>query len=367
MVSPFGLLSGGVDALLARVAALVPVFAAGAGVLDGRPAYPEDNIAALRGAGALAAPSPVRMGGLGLGTEPDGADALLDLLRLIGRGSLATGRLFEGHVNALKLISAYGDEQQIARAAEAASAGHLFGLWVTEQAPGLRFADGRLEGGKVFCSGAGHAAHVLVTATLSDGNTVLAAVTLDGAERARKSPMRLQGMRAAMTGAMDLTGLAADIVGAPGDYLRQPEFSAGAWRTSAVTLGGLEALCIVVRQELATRGRAGNPHQLVRIGESLIAQETAVLWLRKAARIAEGREADPGDVAAYVNLARIAVERATLDTLQLAQRALGLGCFVQGHAAERLIRDLSTYLRQPAPDETLTEAAAWFTKRDLPA
>jgi hypothetical protein len=30
------------------------------------------------------------------------------------------------------------------------------------------------------------------------------------------------------------------------------------------------------------------------------------------------------------------------------------------------MRDLATYLRQPAADEALTEAAAWFTEHPLP-
>jgi hypothetical protein len=42
-----------------------------------------------------------------------------------------------------------------------------------------------------------------------------------------------------------------------------------------------------------------------------------------------------------------------------------LSAFRQGHDIERICRDLGTYLRQPAPDEVLTEGAAWFA-RDLP-
>ena len=30
------------------------------------------------------------------------------------------------------------------------------------------------------------------------------------------------------------------------------------------------------------------------------------------------------------------------------------------------MRDLATFLRQPAPDETLVEGAAWFAGRPLP-
>ena len=90
----------------------------------------------------------------------------------------------------------------------------------------------------------------------------------------------------------------------------------------------------------------------------LIAQETARLWTARAAEIAEHGTAPVPDQVAYVNLARIAVEAACLDAMRHAQRALGLAAMVAPHPAERLLRDLATYLRQPAPDMVLTEAAA---------
>ena len=58
--------------------------------------------------------------------------------------------------------------------------------------------------------------------------------------------------------------------------------------------------------------------------------------------------------------------RLSLDVVQLVQRGLGLAAFRQGSLAELLFRDLAMYLRQPAPDETLTAAAAHFMQRDLP-
>ncbi len=175
-------------------------------------------------------------------------------------------------------------------------------------------------------------------------------------------------MRASVSGAADLTGLRAGAaVGVPGDYLRQPDFSAGAWRGSAVSLGGLEALVGEFRGQLAGRGRDGDPHQRARVGEALIAQETARLWVRRAALLAEANEGDAGDIANTVNLARIAVEAACLEAIQLVQRGLGMAAFRRGSLTELLFRDLSFYLRQPAPDETLTEAAAHFMQRALPA
>ena len=66
----------------------------------------------------------------------------------------------------------------------------------------------------------------------------------------------------------------------------------------------------------------------------------------------------PERVVAYINLVRLAVERAGLDVLQLAQRSVGLQGFLRGHPLERLSRDLATYLRQPGPDRALTSAAS---------
>ena len=156
------------------------------------------------------------------------------------------------------------------------------------------------------------------------------------------------------------------MVGGDGDYLRQPDFSAGAWRTSAVTLGGLEALVAYACAQLVARGRQDDPHQQARIGEALIAQETASLWTRSAAGIAEAGDGAAEDAANYVNLARLAVEAACLDAMRLVQRALGLAAFQRGTLPEMLLRDLALYLRQPAPDATLTEAAGHFMQRDLP-
>ncbi len=346
---------------------LVPIFQSRAPQLDADSAFPTRNIADLSATGALMAPFPPSHGGQGAGTTQAGAQTLLRTLRLIGQGHLATGRLYEGHVNAVKLVATYGTPAQLARLASEARQGHMLGLWVTDGEHPLCLQDNHLVGGKAICSGAGHLTRALVTAQPPGGEPVLALVTLDDVARAQPARIRLQGMRAATTGAVNLTGLPADIIGAPGDYLRQPIFSAGAWRTSAVTLGGIDSLIATTRAELIARGRLANPHQLARLGEALIAQETAALWLTKTATVAESDSPDPAQTAAYVNLARIAVEKAAIAVIQLTQRSLGLAAFVTGHPAEATMRDLATYLRQPAPDETLTEAAAYFAANGIPA
>lgn len=350
----------------------LPAMQQSAIALDRDSAFPEQEIALLRSLGGLAAPLPAALGGCGMGTEPEGALAVMEALRLAGRGNLSLGRLYEAHVNALRLIIRYGTEAQAAQAAADALEGHLFGLWVTDvpEAPVHLSADHALTGTKRPCSRAGHATRALITATLPSGGTRMLVIAVEPGKRADLSAWDAHGMRATASGGMNLDGLLVPPgaeIGADGDYLRQPDFSAGAWRASAVTLGGQEALVTELRRALAARGREGDPHQLTRVGEALIAQETARLWVRRAALIGEANEGDADDIANTVNLARLAVEAACLDTIRLVQRALGMAAFRRGTLVELLFRDLGMYLRQPAPDETLTTAARHFLDREIPA
>ena len=108
------------------------------------------------------------------------------------------------------------------------------------------------------------------------------------------------------------------------------------------------------------RHRDENAHQRARAAHALIAQETARLWVRECAGKADGTDYTAPGIAEFVNLARRAVEVACLDTLQLAQRAIGIAAFLDSNPIEPLMRDLATYLRQPAMDEGLDEAAAYF-------
>lgn len=351
--------------LLAALRGLVPIMQRRAEALDAAEAYPAEDVADLRAAGALMAPLPRAHGGLGAGTEPEGGALLLDVLRLLGRGHLAVARLFEAHVNALRLIARYGDPVQLAAAARDVRDGHLFALWVTDP-PGaaLLLDDGVLHGGKSPCSGAGYATRAVVTAEL-DGAARMAVVALDGEQRATPMQGLLQGMRASATGAMRLDGLHATLLGAPGDYLREPDLSAGAWRTSAATLGGVESLLEAARGALVRRGHADAPLQQERFGLAWITAETARLWTGRAADIAESGTAPAAEQVAYVNLARIAVETASLDAIRHVQRSLGLAAFLRPSPVERIGRDLATYLRQPAPDAVLTEGAAYMLARPL--
>lgn len=72
-------------------------------------------------------------------------------------------------------------------------------------------------------------------------------------------------------------------------------------------------------------------------------------------------------IVAYVNLARLAVERTGLDLMELAHRSVGLRGFIRPNPIERITRDLATYLRQPGPDRALASAAAWVLEAEASA
>ena len=275
-------------------------------------------------------------------------------------------------MNALQLIERYSTPALAAGAARDAASGHLFALWVTDpwdsklalRPSGSGFV---LEGGKAFCSGAGRATRALITAA-NNTETRMLVVALEPGTRVVPAKIKLNGMRAAITGSVDFSGMTVRpdaLLGADGDYLREPVFSAGAWRGSAAALGGLKALLDLHRDELRNRHRDVDPHQRARFGQLLIAFETANLWMREAALRGCLEDLPAEEVVAYINLARIAVEAACLDALRLTQRSLGLNAFISGSQAELLCRDLATYLRQPAPDETLDKAAEYYFRAPL--
>lgn len=338
---------------------------------DRHGSFPVEAIASLRAAGLLAAPLPEALGGAGL-CEPGGAGRLRDVLRGIGRGNLAAGRVYEGHVNALALVLRYGGDAVRARFSADARAGHLFGVWNTEPNPGGLAIDADapvLTGAKSYASGAGHVTRPLVTARLPDGRCQMLVVPLDPEDRADLSGWRAHGMRASATGTVDFSGIRVgphERIGTPDDYFRQPFFAAGAWRFLAVQCGGIEAVLGAHRDHLAATGRGGDPHQRARLGQAAAAAEAARLFVERAAHLATAEPVDAARAVAYVNLARGAVERAGLDAIGLAQRSVGLAGFLEAHPLERLARDLATYLRQPGPDAALTAAAGYVLEAGLP-
>src|ERR1700761_1285532 len=130
---------------------------------------------AFHESGLAMAPFPAALGGDSL-CEADQQPTLCTVLRMIGASDLSVGRLFEGHVNAVHLVSRYGTEAQVGALATSVTGGALCGVWGAEDAAGLKRAAGgdewSLQGRKILASGAGFVTRPLVTVATENG-TVL--------------------------------------------------------------------------------------------------------------------------------------------------------------------------------------------------
>ncbi len=326
----------------------------------------------LHRAGLLIAPLPVGLGGVGLGLPRQPHSALLRVLAAVGRGSLALGRLYEGHVNALLLIAHYGTVEQLERAAVDAGAGMLFGVWNTGSPELLQLApesSGRytFRGGKTFASGASFVLRPLVTAALPDGGWQMTVVPLDQVHaEVDDSAWQPLGMEESFSGNIDFTGASIGaewLIGAPGDFYREPLFSGGAIRFTAVQTGGAARLMSDFLEWLRTTKRTEDPYQIARAAEVAIAVEEGFLWIRRAAEMADRHfysqdlQTLPNQSVATMiriaNMTRTAVEEVCARVMRLVTVGVGARGLLRPHPFEGTIRDLTMYLRQPAPDQTL--------------
>ncbi|WP_156845260.1 acyl-CoA dehydrogenase family protein [Paracoccus zeaxanthinifaciens] len=282
---------------------------------------------------------------------PDPRD-LLRCLVTIGQADLSAGRIFEGHVNAVKLLLLHD--------APASSVEHhgLYGIWGADGSSPVRIEDRRLRGYKLFASGADILDRVIVSATTEEGIQLLLIPTSSLQDRLYPEEWRMSGMHATASGRCDLEGLSLDhavFLGEPGAYLQEPYFQGGVWRYAAVQLGAMQALTAITRDQLRRRDQLGAPIQLMRLKAMTLACETVRLWLEQAALATERVDAVEGDSLSSI-FARLQTQQEAMKVLGLADEALGAASFAIGHPAEKIRRDLGLYLRQANPDGMALDA-----------
>ena len=335
--------------------------------------YPYNEMEELRRAGYFA----VTLPGRELAVGQPVTHRLLQLLKLVGRGSLAAGRIYEGHINALQLIHLYGTREQKDRYYQDALDGHLFGVWNTEMRDGIHLYedDGgqvTVQGSKSFCSGSTHVTRPIITGVLHrpDGTEAgwqMVVLPLDEhdvpVDESFWTPM---GMQSSVSHKLDFSGIEldpTDLLGRPNDYETQPHFSGGAIRFAAVHLGAAEALLDATAAYLRGAGREENCYQKTRVGQMAIQVETGNLWLDRAGRINDTAK-DSDTIIAYANMTRTVIAELCTDVLQLAERSVGARGLMHPGLMARLHTDLTMYLRQPAPDATLELVGQHHLKDD---
>ncbi len=357
--------------------------AAHASLIDRHGTFPVEEFRLIAEAGLLTVPLMPQWGGLGLGVNSSLMNEVLLLLRLMGWGNLAVGRIFEGHVNALQLIQTFGSKEQIEHYAEDVCDRHkIFGVWNAEANDGVQIVpldNGQysLKGSKTFCSGAGYVERPFVNGRLGK-DWQMCVVPMDQVlTQSDLSGWQPLGMKATASCKINFSGVeltAMDLIGQPQDYERQPWLSGGAIRFAAVQLGGAEALVDATHYYLKSLGRSNDSYQETRMGQMTIALESGKLWLQGAADLiaaydptfggsphpSESKSGlnlsskhSPDYLVNYVNMARTVIEQVCMDIIQLCERSIGTRGLLPPHPMERIIRDLTLYLRQPGFDATL--------------
>ena len=303
---------------------------------------------------------------------------LIKFLFEVGKMDLSVGRLYEGHVNALLLIESYGNLQQKERYFKEAREGKLFGVWNTETSnEGLSITvdpvskDLILKGSKTFCSGALNIDRPIVTAKIGPSIQMLV-LELDGAHSLIEdwSQWDPNGMRPSVSCRIDFTSMRitdANYLGTANNYYKEPLFSWGAVRFSAVQLGGAQKIADVMLQHLQKNHRSTNPLQQSRIGKMAILMQTAHLWMERANQIENGTGFDD-EVDQNVNFSNM-MRSMTLglceEAILLSEKAVGMQGIMKNHPLERPTRDLRVYLKQAAPDAALAHIANYIDKTGI--
>ncbi|RKT54587.1 acyl-CoA dehydrogenase family protein [Saccharothrix australiensis] len=350
-------------------------FAARAAGYDDAAAFPEQDFADLHEAGLLAPCVPVAHGGLGLGPLAGRTYPLWAMTRELARADLSLARCWEAHANCQVLLDALGSPEQRRRWFDGiVTRGERWAAWSGEP-PARRGGDAgfgttltRVDGGwlvngsKAFCTSAGaaHWAILLINrdapggARHGDGSAehllMLACDLTDPTVVVDDSWWHPIGMRATVSHRVRFEGTFIPDehrIGPPGAYLRDGWQAAFTPHYAASFLGAAGA---AHDYALAT-AHADDPYVQQRVGRMSINLETGDLWLRHVAELWDtGRREEARQAGAR---ARHVVEHLAEDTVQQCVRACGARSLVRPSPVERVLRDLSLYLRHDNDDHVL--------------
>ncbi|MDQ2822554.1 MAG: acyl-CoA/acyl-ACP dehydrogenase [Pseudomonadota bacterium] len=269
-------------------------------------------------------------------------------LAAVGAHDLAVAKLYEGHLDAIAILS----EAQMADNIN----GGLWGTWCAE-APDARLAlhNGTLTGRKAWCSGAADVSHALVSCWNPEGEACLAAVALDQpGVNITNEGWHAVGMAGSRSVDVLFDGAVATPVGTPGFYVARPGFWHGGAGVAACWYGAAQALGLALHATIAQRLAAGqpvDPHRLTQLGEVDIALHSTAVLLREAAAHIDAAPFDNGMARAL--RVRLAVEACANTVLHAVGRALGAGPLCKSDRIARLFADLPVFLRQSHAERDL--------------
>jgi len=307
---------------------------------------------------------PQAYGGQGWGTTPEGALPMLETLMMLGEANLPIARIYEGHVNAVRLVMDHGSPDQRRSFADRIYGGAIAGVWGADSSQPVTIDNATLTGVKAFASGLGDVLIAVLTAKTPHG---LQMILADVADRARfdHAAWDMTAMVGSRSGQFDCTGLSAkrdQWLGMPDALFAEPAFHGGIWRIIACYAGALTALAHGLRRQIEQRGSADDALTWHRLGLAAMEAETARVLARAACLAVETQGAVPAAIATVL-FAREAVEQAATRQFEVIERATGTALHRTHSANGRVMKNLRLYLRQAQLDGKLALATSnWVTE-----
>jgi alkylation response protein AidB-like acyl-CoA dehydrogenase len=367
-------------ALLNQVTEVARACAERADGYDRAARFPTEDFDDLFAAGLHAPTVPREYGGLGAGSLHGDTLTLWSMTKELAKADLSLGRCWEGHTNSLALIDAFATSEQKARWFEGVvERGERWATWSGEpqaRKPGEKSRFGttvtRTDGGwvlngtKVFATSAtgAHWAILMVNtagpggARHADGDPdallMLACELADPAVSVDESWWDAGGMRATVSHLVrfdDMFIPDGNLIGTPGAFLREGWKIALPAHYAASFLGAAEGAYEYAVEYVTRQHKAADPYVQHRIGTMAVNVESGYLWLHHVGRMWDtGRV---GEARMAGNRARHVVEHLAVETVDHCIRACGARSLVRPSPVERILRDLTIYVRHDNDDQVL--------------
>lgn len=365
--------------LIDRVGEVALACAPRADEYDRTARFPGADFDDLFAAGLLAPTVPREYGGLGVGPLCGDALTLWLMTKELAKADLSLGRCWEGHTNSLVLIDAAGtDEQKRRWFTGVIERGEKWVAWSGEPQtpkPGERQRFGttvertdggwELNGSKAFATSATGAqwAILLVNtagpggarhSTEADTLLMIACDLSQPSVTVDDSWWDPIGMRATVSHVVTFDGTFlpdSDVIGSPGAYLRDGWQTAFIPHYAASFLGAAEGAYRYATEYVIRQGKVTDPYVQQRIGSMAVNVESAYLWLRHVARLWDSGLRDEARLTG--SRARHVVEHLALETVDHCVRACGARSLVRPSPVERILRDLTFYVRHDNDDHVL--------------
>lgn len=363
-----------IGSLIKRLQPLLDGFDKRADKYDRAAEFPAEDFSDLFAAGLHAPTVPREYGGLGLGPLHGGTYALWSMTKALAGADLSLGRCWEGHANSLVLIDALGTRAQkdtwfrgvvdrgekwVAWSGEPKSTkgGRGFGTTVRREG-----GDWILDGTKVFATSAtGANWAILLVDTAGPGGArhsespdtvmMLACSLSDPSVSVDTSWWDPIGMRATASHMVRFANTRipdSQRIGDAGAYLRDGWQTAFIPHYAASFLGAGEAAYQHALRYVAQQEKTEDPYVQRRVGSMTVAVETADLWLRHVASLWDDDRRVEAQLAG--SHARHVVEHLALETVDHCIRVCGARSLVRPSRVERILRDLTFYVRHDNDD-----------------